>query len=86
MSATAQRTLTVGALVVALLVPVSVNAQTSVVNTAAASYGNGVGIDSVASNTVATSVVAPQLFIAKMLTGPSTAKSGDLVGDVGPAS
>ncbi len=66
-------------LAAALLVPAGLHAQTAVTNSAAASYETFAGTDSVASNSVETTLVFPDLFIDKLLGGPSPARIGDQI-------
>jgi uncharacterized repeat protein (TIGR01451 family) len=61
----------------AALGPVELHAQSVVSNTAGARYQTLAGTDSSYSNTVNTNLVFPQLAIAKLLSGPTTARVGE---------
>ena len=64
-------------LAAAVLAPAQLCAQTLVNNTAAATYETVAGTDSVASNSVETTLVFPVVFLEKLLVGPSSARIGE---------
>ena len=64
-------------LAAAVLAPAPLSAQTLVNNTAAATYETVAGTDSVASNSVETTLVFPVVFLEKLLVGPISARIGD---------
>ncbi len=66
-------------LAAAVLAPAPLSAQTIVNNTAAATYETIAGTDSVASNSVQTTLVFPVVFLEKLLVGPSSARIGENV-------
>ena len=72
-----RRALRVLVLAAAVLAPAPLSAQTLLNNTAAATYQTIAGTDSVASNSVQTTLVFPVVFLEKLLVGPSSARIGE---------
>ncbi|MCH7717375.1 MAG: DUF11 domain-containing protein [Gemmatimonadetes bacterium] len=72
-----RRALRVLVLAAAVLAPAPLSAQTLINNTAAATYQTIAGTDSVASNSVQTTLVFPVVFLEKLLVGPSSARIGE---------
>lgn len=72
-----QRALRCCVLAAAVLVPPRLQAQTTVTNTAAATYETVAGTDSVGSNTVETDLVFAVLFLEMRISGPSSGRIGE---------
>ncbi len=64
----------------AFLAPTELNGQTVVTNTASATLQTVTGTDSITSNTVGTTLVLPDVSIAKRLDGPAVAHIGQTIG------
>ncbi len=63
----------------ALLLPERAQAQTTVTNTASATFQTVRGTDSIISNTVGTRLIFPDVSVSKTLDGPSVARTGQTI-------
>ena len=73
----ARQALMVGAAALLVLLPGRLPAQTVVTNSAAVTYQTIAGTDSVLSNPVQSTLVYPQLFLEKLVTGATVARIGE---------